>query len=221
MAGGTFDDGRSSRALLSGRLDCRFPASWVESGTAWIYRFIGYGDRHDDIAAFDQTDGAHWPGSGGNRRGMWAFRPVPDGVLFAVGRTPQLVLAAHNGTARSYTPLSDFLASMAELRMGKGIEQVDLAQCLLACKHDFSHGISASIVMKAKGLTAACKDLETAFVLTSVTPRYPCYSGKPIYDISQKTGYNYLILIDKNKLQLINNFGSSQQACPALQPHPC
>ena len=45
--------------------------------------------------------------------------------------------------------------------------------------------------------------------------------GKPIYDISQKTGYNYLIFIDKNKLQLINNFGSSQQACPALQPHPC
>jgi hypothetical protein len=83
-------------------------------------------------------------------------------------------------------PLSDFLASMAELRMGKGIEQVDLAQCLLACKHDFSHGISASIVMKAKGLTAACKDLETAFVLTSVTPRYPCYSGKLIYYISQK-----------------------------------
>ena len=153
--------------------------------------------------------------------GIWAFRPVPDGVLFAVGRMPQLVLAANNGTARSHAPLSDFLASMAELRMGKGIEQVDLAQCLLACKHDFSHGISASIVMKAKGLTAACKDLETAFVLTSVTPRYPCYSGKPIYDISQKTGYNYLIFIDKNKLQLINNFGSSQQACPALQPHPC
>ena len=103
--------------------------------------------------------------------GIWAFRPVPDGVLFAVGRTPQLVLAANNGTARSYAPLSDFLALMAELRMGKGIEQVDLAQCLLVCKHDFSHGISASIVMKAKGLTAACKDLETAFVLTSVTPR--------------------------------------------------
>ena len=121
----------------------------------------------------------------------------------------------------SYKPLSVFLASMAELRIGKGIEPVDQAQCLPSCKHEFSHGISASIVMKAKGLTAACKDLETAFVLTSVTPRYPCYSGKPIYDISQKTGYSSLIFIDKNKLQLINNFGSSQQACPALQPHPC
>ena len=75
--------------------------------------------------------------------------------------------------------------------------------------------------MKAKGLTAACKDLETAFVLTSETPRYPCYSGKPIYNFSQKTGYNYPIFIDKNKLQIINNFGSSQQACPVLQPHPC
>jgi hypothetical protein len=148
-------------------------------------------------------------------------RPIPDGVLFAVGHTPQLVMAANNGTARSYAPLSDFLSSMAELRMGKGIEPVDQAQCLPSCKHEFSHGISASIVMKAKGLTAACKDLETAFVLTSVTPRYPCYSGKPIYDIHQKTGYNYLIFINKNKLQLINNFGSSQQACPALQPHPC
>ena len=105
---------------------------------------------------------------------IWAFRPVPDGVLFAVGRTPQLVLAASNGAAQSYTALSDFLSSMAELRMGRGIEQVDQAQCLPACKHDFPNGISARIVMKPKGLTAACKDLETAFVLTSVTPRYPC-----------------------------------------------
>ena len=58
-----------------------------------------------------------------------------------------------------------------------------------ACKHDFSHGISASIAMKAKGLTAARKDLDTAFVLTSVKPHYPCYSEKPIYEIGQKTGY--------------------------------
>jgi len=58
------------------------------------------------------------------------------------------------------------------------------------CKHEFSKGISASIVLKAKVLTAACKNLETAFVLTSVTPPYPCYSGKPIYNIDQKTGYN-------------------------------
>lgn len=107
---------------------------------------------------------------------IWALRPVPDGVLFAVGRMPQLVLAAHNGTALSYAPLSDFLASMAELRMGKGIEPVDQAHCLPSCKHDFSNGISASIVLKANGPTAACKDLETAFILTSVTPRYPCYS---------------------------------------------
>jgi predicted membrane metal-binding protein len=69
LAGGTFNDGRSSRALSFGKLVCWFPASWVKSGTAWIYRFIRYGDRHDDIAAFDQTDGAHWPGSGGNWRG--------------------------------------------------------------------------------------------------------------------------------------------------------
>ncbi len=55
-----------------------------------------------------------------------------------------------------------------------------------ACKHDFSHGISASIVMKAKGLTAACKDLETAFVLTSVTPRYPYYSGKKFMKLVKK-----------------------------------
>ena len=110
---------------------------------------------------------------------------------------------------------------MAELRMGKGVEPVDQVQCLPNCKHEFSHGISASIVMKAKGLTAACKDLETAFVLTIVTQRYPCYDGKSIYNISQKKGYNYLIFIDKNKFKLVNNFGSSQQVCPALQPHPC
>ena len=152
---------------------------------------------------------------------IWAFRPVPDQVLFAVGRTPQLVLAASNDAAQSYAVLSDFLSSMADLRMGRGIEQVDQVQCLPACKHDFPNGISASIVMKPKGLTAACKDLETAFVLTSVTPRYPCYSGKSICDTTQKTGCDYLVFIDKNKIQLINNFGSSQQACPALQPHPC
>lgn len=40
-------------------------------------------------------------------------------------------------------------------------------------------------------------------------------------NISQKPGYNYLIYIDKDKLKIINNFGSSQQVCPALQPRPC
>jgi hypothetical protein len=109
------------------------------------------------------------------------------------------VLAAHNSTARSYKPPSDFLASMAELRMGKGIEPVDQAQCLPSCKHEFSHGISASIVMKAKGLTAACRDLETAFVFTSVMPHYPCYSGQQVYNISQKQDTIILSLLIKIK----------------------
>ena len=148
-------------------------------------------------------------------------RPVPDGVLFAVGRAPQLVLAENNGTALSYAPLSNFLASMAELLMGKGIEPVEQARCLPNCKLELSKGISANIVLKAKGLTAACKDLRTAFVLPSVTLRHPCGSGKPFYDIGQKAEYNYMIFNNTNKLQLINNFGSSRQAYPALQPHPC
>jgi hypothetical protein len=101
-------------------------------------------------------------------------RPVPDGVLFAVGR----MLAGNNGTALSYAPLSNFLASMAGLRMGKGIEPAEQARCLPNCKLELSKGISASIVLKAKGLTAACMDLETTFVLTRVTPRYPCCSRK-------------------------------------------
>ena len=113
-------------------------------------------------------------------------RPIPNGVLFTVGRAPQLVLAGNNGTALSYAPLPNFLASMAELRMGKGIEPAEQAKCLPNCKYEFSKGISASIVLKAKGLTVACTDLEMAFFLTSVTPRYPCYSRKPIYDIDQK-----------------------------------
>ena len=54
-------------------------------------------------------------------------RPIPDGVLFAVGHTPQLVMAANNGTELYYAPISDFLSSIAELRMGKGIEQGDQA----------------------------------------------------------------------------------------------
>ena len=104
---------------------------------------------------------------------------ISGGVLFAVDRTPQLVLAGNNGTLLSYAPLSNFLASMAELRMGgKGIEPDEQARCLPNCKLEFSKGIGASIVLKAKGLTAACTDLGTAFVLTSVTPRYPCYSRK-------------------------------------------
>ena len=56
--------------------------------------------------------------------------------------------------------------------------------------------------------------------LTSVT-HYPCYGGTKIYNISQETGYNYLIYVDKDKLKIINNYGSSQQACPALQPRQC
>ena len=81
--------------------------------------------------------------------------------------------------------------------MGKGIEPDDQAQYLPSCKHEFSNGNSASIVLKTKGMTAACKELETAFVLISVTPRYPYYSGIQIYDIDQKTGYNYLIFNNK------------------------
>jgi len=104
-------------------------------------------------------------------------RPIPDGVLFAVGHTPQLVMAANNGTALYYAPISDFLSSIAELRVGKGIEPDDQAQYLPSCKHEFSNGNSASIVLKRKGMTAACKELETALVLTSVSPRYPCYRG--------------------------------------------
>ena len=121
--------------------------------------------------------------------------PSPDRVLYGTpyyGRRARVddVLAANNGTERSYKPLSDFLSSMAELRMGKDVELAEQAQCLSNCRHEFSKGISASIVLKAKVLTAACKNLETAFVLTSVTPRYPCCSGKQIYNIDQKTGYN-------------------------------
>ena len=45
---------------------------------------------------------------------------------------------------------------------------------------------AGGIVLRAKGMTAACKDLETAFVMTSITSRYPCCSGKLVDDISQK-----------------------------------
>jgi len=104
-------------------------------------------------------------------------RPIPDGVLLAIGHAPQMLFAANNGAALSYAPLSDFLSSIAELRMRKGIEPDDQAQYLPSCKHEFSNGNSASIVLKRKGMTAACKELETALVLTSVSPRYPCYRG--------------------------------------------
>ena len=60
--------------------------------------------------------------------GIWALWPVPYGVLSAVVHTLQLVLAASNDAAQSYAALSDFLSSKVELRMGKGIEQVDQAQ---------------------------------------------------------------------------------------------
>ena len=53
------------------------------------------------------------------------WRPAPDGVLFAVGRMPQSMLTGNNGTALSFAPLSDFLASIAELWMGKDIEPAE------------------------------------------------------------------------------------------------
>ena len=98
-------------------------------------------------------------------------RPIPDRVLFAFCYTPKLVMAANNATALSYAPISNFPSLLAELRMGKGIEPDDQAQCLPSCKHELLNGIRASIVLKRTGITAACKELETAFVLTSVTPR--------------------------------------------------
>ena len=41
---------------------------------------------------------------------LWTVRPVPDGALFAVGRTPRLVLAGPGVVATPYDNLSDFLA---------------------------------------------------------------------------------------------------------------
>jgi hypothetical protein len=78
-------------------------------------------------------------------------RPVLDRVLFAVGRAPQLVLAGNNCTALSYAPLSDFLASMAELRMGKGIEPAEQAQCLPNCKHKILKRHQRQHCLESKG----------------------------------------------------------------------
>ena len=58
-------------------------------------------------------------------------------------------------------------------------------------------------------------------VLTIVAPRYRCRSGKPIYNISKKTGYNHLIFVQKKSIKMISNSGLGQQVCPALQPLPC
>jgi len=61
-----------------------------------------------------------------------------------------------------------------------------------------SRGITSQIeetLIKINGLTAACKEQKSDFALTAVAPRYRCRSGKKIYKISQKTGYNYLIFI--------------------------
>ena len=152
---------------------------------------------------------------------IWAVRPVPDGVLFAVGRTPQLVLAASAGSAQSYAPISDFLASMTALRLGQAVDMRDRDQCNPTCLHHFPSGRTASIVQTPRGLTSACKTPASSLILTNISPRYPCRTLKPIYNIGSNKGYNYLIYIGNNSLKLINNFGSSQRVCPALQPHPC
>ena len=46
--------------------------------------------------------------------------PVPDGVLFAAGRTPQLVLAGNNGMAQSYALLFQFSGINGPIADGEG-----------------------------------------------------------------------------------------------------
>ena len=147
---------------------------------------------------------------------LWTVRPVPDGALFAVGRTPRLVLAGPGAVATPYDNLSDFLASMTALRLGKNVNSDKPTPCDSSCRHDFGEGMIGSIVKRSCGLSAACKDHKTSFVLTIIALRYRCRSGKPIYNISQKTGYNYVISIQKKSIKMISNSGLGQQVCPAL-----
>ena len=153
---------------------------------------------------------------------IWITKPLPDAVLFAHNRHPTLVVASANGHLVSYGRLSDFLMKMAAFRLGQASELGGYQTCDVMCRHQLRSGQSIAIVTKRRGLSAACDDRETAFIISMVAPLYPCRTTKPIYHFTQRTNYNYLLFINKDSIEYVsNNSGSGQLACLVPQPHQC
>jgi hypothetical protein len=153
---------------------------------------------------------------------IWITKPLPDAVLFAHNRHPTLVVASANGHVVSYGRLSDFLMKMAAFRLGQASELGGYQTCDVMCRHQLRSGQSIAIVTKRCGLSAACDDRETAFIITMVAPLYPYRTTKPIYHFTQRKNDNYLLFINKDSIEYVsNNSGSGQLACLVPQPHQC
>ena len=122
----------------------------------------------------------------------------------------------------SYRRLSDFLMKMTAFRLGQASELEGYQTCDVMCRHQLHSGQSIAIVMKRRGLSAACDDRETAFIISIVAPLCPCRTTKPIYHFTQRKNYNYLLFINKDSIEYVsNNSGSGQLACLVPQPHQC
>ena len=153
---------------------------------------------------------------------IWITKPLPDAVLFAHNRHPTLVVASADGHLASDGRLSDFLMKMAAFRLGQASELGGYQTCDVMCRHQLRSGQSIAVVTKRRGLSAACDDRETAFIISMVAPLYPCRTTKPIYHFTQRTNYNYLLFINKDSIEYVsNNSGSGQLACLVPQPHQC
>ena len=122
----------------------------------------------------------------------------------------------------SYRRLSDFLMKMTAFRLGQASELEGYQTCDVMCRHQLHSGQSIAIVTKRRGLSAACDDRETAFIISIVAPLYPCRTTKPIYHFTQRINDNYLLFANKDSIEYVsNNSGSGQLACLVPQPHQC
>ena len=151
-----------------------------------------------------------------------SLKPLPDAVIFAQNRSPTLVAASAGGKLTIYRWLYAFLIDMAALRLGQHADPEKVQHCDEFCQHQLRRCEAVAIVLKRRGLSAACDDRNTDMIISLSAPLYPCRTAKPIYYITQKMDDNYLLYIDKTGIIYVsNNSGSGQLACLALQPRQC
>ena len=112
--------------------------------------------------------------------------------------------------------------NLAALRLGQHPDPKKIQHCNEFCQHQLRRCEAVAIVLKRRGLSAACDDRNTDMIISLAVPLYPCRTAKPIYYFTKNMDDKYLLYIDKKGVNYVSsNSGSGQLAGLALQPRQC
>jgi len=176
------------------------------------------------ICSYVMTRPARWFGSGLIISAMlgWWLTPLPDAAVFIQHHGASVIFSDPKRALLLYGSLSEFLVNMARLRLGGQGDSAEYQDCALFCRHPMPAGDSIAIVLHRRGLSGACDDQHTAYILSLVVPFYPCKSTKTIYYIDEGLPRNYLLFIGKNRIKTQSSSSlSGQLTCLEPQPLRC